>query len=327
MPPKRRRTSESSSSNDDGKRTAPQPHDKLWFDDGNIVLATDVHLYRVFKGILAKYSKVLSDIFEMPTGGAAECWEDVPMVQMVGDKDEEVSVLLRALFERNFRDSLKDLETPELCSLLAISTKYDFVDIRAEVMGFLETAFPNKQENLSASDEIWDGIPDAHLFELIVVAHKCEALSILPFLYYLCASYSSIEVIIGVLHKLPNECMKRLLRCRDWLCGLSQSLVKLTLQPSKAEENDTSTCENETSYCSEQLRVLLDKMYPEETKRFLFIFDMQERGVLGTSSRPNGVCENCVSSYLKRLDELIRSAWTKLPEVILGKKWEEICTP
>ena len=101
MPPKRRRTSESTPSKDDGKQTGPQPHDTLWFDDGNIVLASDVHLYRVYKGILAKHSKVLNDIFEIPTGdGNTESWEGVPMVRMVGDKDEEVSVLLRALFER-----------------------------------------------------------------------------------------------------------------------------------------------------------------------------------------------------------------------------------
>ena len=111
MPPKRRRrtSTRESSAPKEGKRqkgedttaTGPKPHEKLWFSDGTIVLATDVHLYRVHKGMLAKYSTVLSDMFEMPTGESnTDCWEDVPIVRMVGDKDEEISNLLEALFDR-----------------------------------------------------------------------------------------------------------------------------------------------------------------------------------------------------------------------------------
>ena len=81
--------------------TGPKPHEKLWFSDGTIVLATDVHMYRVHKGMLAKYSTVRSDMFEMPTGESnTDCWEGVPIVRMVGDKDEEISNLLEALFDR-----------------------------------------------------------------------------------------------------------------------------------------------------------------------------------------------------------------------------------
>lgn len=51
--------------------------------------------------MLAKYSTVLNDMFEMPAGDAnSECWEDVPIVKMVGDKDEEVCILLEALYDR-----------------------------------------------------------------------------------------------------------------------------------------------------------------------------------------------------------------------------------
>lgn len=49
--------------------------------------------------MLAKHSKVLKDLFEIPTGGGeADRWEDVPLVRMAGDSDEEVCVLLRALY-------------------------------------------------------------------------------------------------------------------------------------------------------------------------------------------------------------------------------------
>lgn len=104
MLPKRPRESEDDGNFNEGKSTSgvgPRPHDKFWYSDGSIVLATDVHLYRVHRSMLAEYSKVLRDIFEMPTGNSsADCWEDVPMVRMVGDKDDEVEILLKALYQR-----------------------------------------------------------------------------------------------------------------------------------------------------------------------------------------------------------------------------------
>ncbi|KLO07220.1 hypothetical protein SCHPADRAFT_836987, partial [Schizopora paradoxa] len=157
MPPKRRRVSESSQTKeDDGNKgnssSGPRPHDKFWYSDGSIVLATDVHLYRVHRSMLAQYSKVLSDIFEMPTGDSnADCWEDVPIVRMVGDTDDEVQFLLKALYHRNFQNTLHDLEIPVISSLLSISTKYDFHDIREEVLHFLESIFPSTLKDFEES--------------------------------------------------------------------------------------------------------------------------------------------------------------------------------
>ena len=111
MPPKRRRLDEGSQADDDDDEleedqletspaTGPRPHEELWFSDGSIVLSTDKHLYRVHKSVLAKHSKVLSDLLEIPTGDIAqmESWECVPMVRMVGDSDGEVYMLLKALY-------------------------------------------------------------------------------------------------------------------------------------------------------------------------------------------------------------------------------------
>lgn len=102
-PPKRRRSSESLQLKGEEAQKNPtdgiRPHVELWFTDGSIVLATDVHLYRVHKGMLARYSGVLNDIFEMPTE-KTELWEDVPIVEMVGDTDHQVCLLLHALYDR-----------------------------------------------------------------------------------------------------------------------------------------------------------------------------------------------------------------------------------
>ncbi len=126
MPPrtKRPRTSsnasdtntEGGSKEDGGTNNIPSVkiHDKLWYNDGSIVLATDVHLYRVHKSILAKQSTVFRDMFhgsgnsgdESMEGSSAcvdscsEQWDGLPLVKLVGDEDEDVCHFLMALYDR-----------------------------------------------------------------------------------------------------------------------------------------------------------------------------------------------------------------------------------
>ncbi len=78
-----------------------QRHNEHWYEDGSIILATDVHLFRIHKGILAKHSSFFHDMFNLPTSkilNVDEYWEGVPVVKMVGDSDEEVDLVLRALY-------------------------------------------------------------------------------------------------------------------------------------------------------------------------------------------------------------------------------------
>ncbi|KLO07218.1 hypothetical protein SCHPADRAFT_945467 [Schizopora paradoxa] len=320
MPPKRRRTSESTPSNDDGNPTGPRPHDKLWFSDGTIVLATDVHLYRVHKGMLAKYSTVLNDMFEMPTGESnSECWEDVPIVEMVGDKDEEVSILLKALYERNFRDTLRGCKTTELCSLLLISTKYDFLEVQGDVVQFLESLFPSKFEDFVPSSVDWGSMNASDLFELLAVAHRCETLSFLPLIYYFCAALLVKEAPEG-LRIVPNECMISLMQGRDWLCWLSQYFIRLSLPSPMADGQ--YVCAWRPSSCLEHFRAKLNERYPAGQHRFVFFLSIPPHGILGLQQ--NGICGNCASRYILKVDEFKKAAWKKLPEVFLGKKWEEL---
>ncbi len=50
----------------------PTPQDEVWYADGNIVLATEKHLYRVHKSILAKYSTVFADMFQFEMAGVGD---------------------------------------------------------------------------------------------------------------------------------------------------------------------------------------------------------------------------------------------------------------
>ncbi len=87
-------TEVTNASSDDAKLNL-KPHEKLWFEDGNIVLATDVHLYCVHKGVLANSSVVFKEMLELPNvgekrGAYVDEWAGMPLVKMVGDSDEDV---------------------------------------------------------------------------------------------------------------------------------------------------------------------------------------------------------------------------------------------
>lgn len=84
-------------------------HEKIWFEDGSIVLATDAHLYCVHKSVLANSSSVFKDMLALPNAegtadsqgsGKGDWWEGKPVVKMFGDSDESVYHLLMALYNR-----------------------------------------------------------------------------------------------------------------------------------------------------------------------------------------------------------------------------------
>ncbi|KLO07208.1 hypothetical protein SCHPADRAFT_658044 [Schizopora paradoxa] len=324
MPPKRRRLSKDSQVGDGGEQqgaptTQPRRHDELWFSDGSIVLATDVHLYRVHKSMLAKYSKVLRDLFEIPTGDEdanTERWEDVPIVRMVGDSDEEVRLLLKSLYGVNLQVALRGLSLTEVASLLSISSKYDCQDIRTDVMQRLEHLFPSKLEIFQGVRILRESLPPSQVFELLVVAHRCEALSILPVLYFLCARLP-LETIIGVMDLLPKDCMSRLLLGREWLLNSSHAIRQRSLQSSRVGGQNSKICRS--SKCLEKFRAQLSE------QPFAFIFDIPDNGVMeGLDVKTSEICEDCADRHIGLMGGLKQLGWDDLPMKFLGKSWEEL---
>lgn len=89
----------------------PVPHESLWFPSGNVVLSTELILFKVHKDILSMQSSVFKGMFDFPAvdgtqmiengaGDIPELYEGLPMVNLVGDKGEDVMHLLRAVYER-----------------------------------------------------------------------------------------------------------------------------------------------------------------------------------------------------------------------------------
>lgn len=89
---------------------SPKPHEFLWFPDGNVILTTDLYLFKVHKSLLSLHSSVFKHMFELPNVGsstagensagvAQEMYDGLPLVTLVGDKGEDVVHLLRTVYE------------------------------------------------------------------------------------------------------------------------------------------------------------------------------------------------------------------------------------
>lgn len=220
----------------------------------------------------------------------------------------------------SFRETLRDYKLPALSSLLSISTKYDFDGIRADVLESLGSIFPNELEKVGEANALWDPLLTNELCELLVTAHRCEAQSILPVLYYLCAT-SPIEELLEELHILPEKIMKSILRGRDKLCTLSQYLLVQTFNALREDGPYSETCGN--AQCLEKLRAIMDERYP--ASYFVFVLDKENSGVLeDLSKEESGVCKNCASMYITASTDLKGRFWNKLPVFFMEKTWEEL---
>lgn len=215
----------------------------------------------------------------------------------------------------SFGDTLCELDIPDLTSLLSISTKYDFQDIQADVMQFLLTLFPNKLEDFAKTRKNWRSYDPDEVFELLVVAHRCHALKIMPALYYLCARFP-LETTLEYLHTLPQECVRSLLLGRDWLYEVSHRITQRSIQTMQVGVQSRTDV---SMQCSEKLRARLSE------SSITLVFDMPDRGILeGVVTQHSGICDGCTARYIALIGRLKAFYWDHLPQKFLDKTWKEV---
>ncbi|KLO16701.1 hypothetical protein SCHPADRAFT_937727 [Schizopora paradoxa] len=217
-----------------GETQTPKPHDLLWFPDGNVVLATDLYLFKVHKSLLSLHSSVFKDMFELSNVGHSaagesageklqDSYDGLPLITLVGDKGEDVVHLLRAVFEIRYYDYHSDETTLEsVIALLLLSTKYDFKDIRTNVILQISRQYPTALKDFDLVDDdktlLFGELREDCRFALLGAAYRANAHVLLPTLYFAC-SKTSIQHIIeeSTRRGVPAECLYALLEGRERL--------------------------------------------------------------------------------------------------------------
>ncbi|KLO07730.1 hypothetical protein SCHPADRAFT_881260 [Schizopora paradoxa] len=204
-------------------------HETLWFEDGNIVLATDVHLYCVHRGVLAKNSTVFKDMLDLANVGSTskiemsgnvtdDSWEGNPLVRMIGDSDEDVYHVLMALYDIEFYSARRPTTLPIILSLLRMSTKYNLSGIRNAVKNHLERVYPNDIEIMNDRDfgdlfEDYTNITLDYEFQLLVAAQRSNLKTVIPMLYFECST-APLDTILKAVEglRLEKQQIKKFLR-------------------------------------------------------------------------------------------------------------------
>ena len=80
--------------------TSPVQDDTLWFSDGNIVLRAGTSLFKVYRGILCRESKLFQDIFTLPQPSTEpeETYEGCLMLKM-HDSAQDLKLFLSTIFD------------------------------------------------------------------------------------------------------------------------------------------------------------------------------------------------------------------------------------
>ena len=83
----------------------PERHPTLYFSDGDVVLAASAdgpppgsQLFRVHKFLLKHHSPTFANMFLDADAETGESYDGVPMVQLQGDKAEDIALLLNYLY-------------------------------------------------------------------------------------------------------------------------------------------------------------------------------------------------------------------------------------
>ena len=98
VPAKRRRTDEQPG---ESTEVAPVIDERLWYDDGNIVVSAGTKPGRLFKchrSVLTKNSEVFSEMFSFPFSSMNEMYDGVPCVRLP-DPEDDVRMFLTLLYD------------------------------------------------------------------------------------------------------------------------------------------------------------------------------------------------------------------------------------
>ncbi|KLO06824.1 hypothetical protein SCHPADRAFT_945787 [Schizopora paradoxa] len=310
----------------------PKPHETLWFDDGSIVLATDVHLYRVHKSMLAKYSSVFKDMLEMPIGGGehgnsgggvdADSWDGLPLVRLVGDSDENVYHLLMMLYDCDFYDVHKPTTLPIITSLLLMSTKYDIPSVRTQVIKRLENYYPNeivKVFEILAEALFDEDVPDDCDFQLLAVAHKCNILRLLPMLFYKCAA-RSLRTILKYSDNLEKEILHKILIGREYMLQLSNDFGALLLFPNV--KCDSTNCMDTRRAMIEVWGRSSDE-YPRLLPIEVIVVGLRLMGAKGNEGNLN-CCAGCREKSASARSKFKEDFWEDLPNIFGLDSWNDV---
>ncbi|KAI0365527.1 hypothetical protein BV20DRAFT_954181, partial [Pilatotrama ljubarskyi] len=217
--------------------------EKLWFEDGTVVLIAgedDARVaFRVYKGILERASPVFKDLFSAARPSDEEFIDDCPAVKLTDSPGELRSFLTRLIWPG--LGQKKTISFAPLANVARLAHKYQADEMARAAIGRIESIFSPSKGHWIDFEHTWEEylaqarsqcgvqftVEDA--VEAVNLARLFDRPLMLPLALYICCLEDPIRLRDGiqredgVLERLSDEdwvrCVtaqpKLLLQCRD----------------------------------------------------------------------------------------------------------------
>ncbi|KLO08409.1 hypothetical protein SCHPADRAFT_610717 [Schizopora paradoxa] len=303
----------------------PLPHEILWFPAGDVILSTDRYLFKVHKDILSFQSSVFKDMFDFPavkrpqsgrryTGDPLEVYEGLPVVRLIGDEAEGVVHLLRTVYERQYycRD---DINTPlvVLTSLLELSAKYDFQQIRRDIIVQIMNEYPTSSPdtfdafNISFAPAFGTERIFCH-FPLLKAVFKAKIDALLPLLYYACSGFH-YKHILAEADILDAECLHTLILGKAQLLSKTNAIVG---RIPDIVRDVVSKCERD---CPNVVRITcLEKLLGSASLSHI-------EGSHAVFLCVKGTCRECDKRIVSKINKQREDLWEEVPSFFGFQGW------
>ncbi len=201
---------------------------------------------------------------------------------------------------------------PILTSLVVMSVKYDFHDIRSEIVKHLMHHFPSKLadfEREKENDLFSEPITNQH-FLLLSHARSLNAPILLPLIFYCCAirPLPAIFELSSLLTKFDYEAI---IYGRETMSKFSYEYGMLMLQALPTERCYSTKCHEK--------RLALLHEHVEETTFGppLFPLQLSPEGIYAAGGgQYREICRSCVDVYVNVLKSVRQAFWNILPNTV-----------
>ncbi|KAJ3532840.1 hypothetical protein NMY22_g7578 [Coprinellus aureogranulatus] len=349
---KRRRTEE-----DDGSPSIepPKKSDKLWFEDGSVVLQAENVQFKVHRSILAKHSTVFADLFKVPHPASEPTIEGCPLVHLQDSAEDLKHVLLMLYGDRDYSDKDKAPHFLVVAAMLRLGKKFDIEHLKTEALSRLKAEFPTTlDEFCRVCDAGWTRI-DCRFDEtyddrwkvrcaLIRLALECGVQSVLPALYMhmmamdlvrspklnvhwklisdrvIPAQDNLLALPLAKVYNIPYEALRSCISGRDQLMEARAQHVHRWIR----EVGSFSSCKTKHK-CSNASRNLVGYIWDDLSGVWNVLCPWEDfKQDLIQEDALKELCDPCLQ-YAKRAHEDGRRAvWAQLPTYFRLPLWKDL---
>ncbi|KAK0205206.1 hypothetical protein DFS33DRAFT_1326575 [Desarmillaria ectypa] len=295
----------------------PERSSEVWFADGNIIIQTESTQFRVYRGILAANSPVLSDMLSLSQPDENDMVGDCPVVHFHDFPKDMVHFLKALHFPRYFQP----LETTT--SYFLPRRKYEVEHLFEPAFKHLSTLFPSTLSGWIS--RTYEGIENFNGLPLAVyqLAKETQCLTLLPAsMYTMIITMKVGRVLNGV--TLPDGSRVEISQT-DKILWCQMRSHFLTLQRTKILRflfEDIPGCQSQCLCNNHKYGIIRD--LSKVTRAFDFpgsgLFDLP----LVWERVKAGLCMSCGDAAFKQWTTAREKMWENLPVMLKLSSWQDL---